>query len=393
MRSLATLLEPYSVEEFLKTNWTSKAVFISSEGYKKFDRLFSWEKLTYLLNFHEFNYPELRLALDGKVLDESEKINLMKLCREGATLIINGIHKLLPEIAAFTSEIRYEIGCRTQVNAYCSWPGRQGFSSHYDTHEVFILQVDGTKKWHVFSDTVKYPLPEQKSATLPPPQGEPYLTCTLNPGDVLYIPRGHWHYAVALDEPSLHLTLGVHCQTGIDFLEWLVNELREKEEWRRSLPLHVEKTPVDAYINTLVQDLKQYIADRNIGDEYISYLNSLEKPIAKYSLPHQAGFNIFPDGVQTKFKSAKFQRVIISELLDGSGYKIITSGKEVALKGVPRSLIEKLFTGEIFTGNDVMSWLPDFDWEIDIAPLLTRLVVEGVIFVDTSIARGNPIGE
>lgn len=385
MGSLINILKPYSIEEFLKNNWTSKAVFISGEGYRKFENLFSWEKLTYLLNFHELKYPDLRLAIDEKVLDENENANLIKWCQEGATLIINGVHKLIPEITSFASEVKYELGYGVQVNAYSSWSGRQGFSSHYDTHEVFILQVDGTKQWHVFRDTIKYPLPEQKSASFPPPEGEPYLSCMLNPGDVLYIPRGHWHYAIALDRPSLHLTLGVHCKTGIDFLEWVVTQLREKEEWRRSLPLRTEAASINNPIDTLIQALNQYLGSRSISEEYNSYLDSLGKPIDRYSLPYQAGFNIFSDGAKTRFKSAKFQRVKILELADGSGFKIVTSGKEISLKGVPRSLIENLFTGEFFTGNDVIDWLPDFDWEIDIVPLLTRLVVEGIIFVDTSI--------
>jgi ribosomal protein L16 Arg81 hydroxylase len=385
MQLLINILKPYSIEEFLKNNWTSKAVFIPGEGYRKFENLFSWEKLTYLLNFHQLKYPDLRLAIDEKVLDENENTNLIKWCQEGATLIINGVHKLIPEITIFASEVKYELGYGVQVNAYSSWSGRQGFSSHYDTHEVFILQVDGTKQWHVFPDTIKYPLPEQKSASFPPPEGQPYLSCMLNPGDVLYIPRGHWHYAIALDRPSLHLTLGVHCKTGIDFLEWVVTQLREKEEWRRSLPLRIEAASINNPIDTLIQALNQYLGSRSISEEYNSYLDSLGKPIARYSLPYQAGFNLFPDGAKTRFKSAKFQRVNILELSDGSGFKIVTSGKEISLKGVPRSLIENLFIGELFTGNDVIDWLPDFDWEIDIVPLLTRLVVEGIIFVDTSI--------
>lgn len=384
MHSLTAILNPYSVEEFLEKNWTNKAVFIPGEGKRKFNHLFSWEKLTYLLNFHQLKYPELRLALDGKSLDESANTNLIKLCQEGATLIINGVHKRIPEVASFASEVKYDLGYGVQVNAYCSWAGHQGFSSHYDTHEVFILQLEGTKQWYVFPDTFKYPLQEQKSASLSPPEGEPYLTCILHPGDVLYIPRGHWHYAIALDEPSLHLTLGVHSKTGIDVLEWLVSELRQNEEWRKSLPLRVEKTSINAHINTLIQTLNQYLANRNIGEDYNNYLDSLGKAIARYSLPYQAGFNVFSHGIQTQFKSAKFQRVRIEELSDGSGYTIITSGKEVSLKGVPRFLLEKLLSGEPFTGQDVLNWLPDFDWEIDIVPLLSCLVVEGIIFVDTN---------
>ncbi|KAB8332156.1 cupin [Scytonema tolypothrichoides VB-61278] len=380
------ILKPYTVEEFFKKNWTNEAVFISSGDQTKFAHLFSWEKLTYLLNFHQFKYPDLRLALDEKVLDESANANIIQRCQEGATLILNGVHKLIPELSTLASEIKYDFGYGVQVNAYCSWPQKQGFSSHYDTHEVFILQIDGTKQWYVFRDTIKYPLPEQKSSSFSPPEGEAYLSCTLKPGDVLYIPRGHWHYAVAVDEPSLHLTLGVHCKTGVNFLEWLVNELRQQEEWRKSMPLRVETEAVENYVDSLIEKLSKHIDHSNLSDDYMNYLDGLGKASAPYSLPYQAGFHIFEQGTQTKFKSAKFQRTKITELPNGSGYKIVVAGKEVSLKGVPISLVENLFTGEIFTGEDVINWLPDYDWEIDIAPLLSRLVTEGIIFVHTSVS-------
>jgi len=383
MRSLSDILKPYSVEEFLTKNWTSKAVFISSEEENKFAHLFSWDKLTYLLNFHQFKYPDLRLALDEEVLDESANANIIKRCQEGATLILNGVHKLVPELANFASQVKYDLGCGVQVNAYCSWPQKQGFSSHYDTHEVFILQIDGTKKWYVFPDTFEYPLTEQKSSSLKPPEGEPYLTCTLNRGDVLYIPRGHWHYALALDEPSLHLTLGVHGRTGIDFLEWVVNQLRQKSDWRKSQPVGVETGAIVSYLSNLIDSLNKHFYASNIYDEYISYLDSLCHPIDRYSLPYQAGFSIFARGTETKFRNAKFQRLRISERADGSGYTIIVSGKEVSLRGIPMSVVEKLFSTETFTVNDVLNWLPDFDLEIDILPLLSCLVVEGIIFVDS----------
>ncbi|NER96127.1 MAG: cupin [Symploca sp. SIO1B1] len=381
MSLLSEILKPYKVEEFLKHHWTSQAIHIPSAGENKFGHLFSWEQLNYLLNFHQFQYPELRLALDGKVLDARENANLLKLCQQGATLIINGVHKLVPAIAQFTQELRYDLGYGTQINAYCSWPGRQGFSSHYDTHEVFILQVDGSKKWQVFQDTMKYPLPEQKSSVLVPPEGEPELSCILNPGDVLYIPRGYWHYALALEQPSLHLTLGIHCQTGIDFLEWLVSQLCQQEEWRKSLPLRTETAPVAAAIEQLMEKLDKHLTYHNIAEEYISYLDSLGKPAARYALPEQAGFNLFPQGSATQFTSAKSQRVNISELPEEDGYKIVTSGKEIVLRGVNLTMLENLFKGETFKGEDVLQWLSDCDWELDIVPLLSRLVMEGLIFI------------
>lgn len=383
MNSLEYILKPYTIENFLSKNWTTQAVFISGESHNKFSHLFSWEKLNYLLNFHQFKYPDLRFALDEKVLDENANTNLIKQCQEGATLILNGVHKLTPELANFTSEVKHDFGCGVQINAYYSSPQKQGFSSHYDTHEVFILQIEGTKKWFVFPDTFKYPLPNQKSSTMSPPQGEPYLTCVLKPGDVLYIPRGHWHYAKANDDPSLHLTLGIHCRTGIDFLEWIVDQLRDLEQWRRSMPLRIESDAAASYINNQIINLNNYLSSSKIYDEYVSYLDSLSQPLATYSLPYQTGFNIFSQGTETKFRNSKFQRVKISELPDCSGYRILVAGKEVSLRGIDISTVEKLFTTEAFTGNDVISWLPDYDWEIDIVPLLSRLVVDSVIFVDT----------
>ncbi len=381
MRSLANLLQPYNLQTFLDNNWTNKAVVIPSEGKKDFAHLFSWEKLNYILNFHQLKYPEIRLAIGGKVLDESANENLIKSCQSGATLIINEVHKLIPEIAHFAAEFKSDFGYGNQVNAYCSWPEKQGFDSHYDTHEVFILQVDGIKQWYVFEDTIKYPLKEQKSSSFPPPETAAYLSCTLHPGDVLYIPRGHWHYAVACEEPSLHLTLGIHCKTGIDLLEWLVSELREKSEWRQSLPLRINADSINVNVNNLIAEFHRYADSKNLADEYNSYLDSLGKPVAKYSLPHQVGFNIFPYGVQTKFRIPQFQRVRIHELSDGCGYKIVVAGKEVSLTGVTAKFMDNLFSMEFFTGEDVMDWLPDYDWEIDVVPLLSQLVVDGIIFV------------
>ena len=59
----------------------------------------------------------------------------------------------------------------------------------------------------------------------------------LNDGDMLYIPRGWWHVATPLDEPTLHLTVGVNNPTGADLLSWFVDRLRASEDVRRDLPL------------------------------------------------------------------------------------------------------------------------------------------------------------
>ena len=59
----------------------------------------------------------------------------------------------------------------------------------------------------------------------------------LEKGDVLYVPRGHWHYAIAEDSVSLHVTVGITCRKGLAFLDWLSGELASEPVWRRNAPL------------------------------------------------------------------------------------------------------------------------------------------------------------
>ncbi|GGA35587.1 hypothetical protein [Okeania sp. KiyG1] len=55
---------------------------------------------------------------------------------------------------------------------------------------------------------------------------------------------------------------------------------------------------------------------------------------------------------------------------------------------MPEKCIENLFSRETFTGKEVINLLPDYDWEIDIMPMLSKLsklVNERVIFVEPGV--------
>ncbi|WP_199320486.1 cupin domain-containing protein [Leptolyngbya sp. FACHB-261] len=171
------------------------------------------------MNYQKLTEPDLRFSTEGKSLPETrDRRDWSDRLRQGATLIINGVHQRVPAVAQLAANLRCDIGYETHVNLYCSPARQQGFDCHYDTHDVLILQIDGEKKWFVYRETVSYPtsnMPSSKQLQLTEP---PYLECTLRAGDLLYIPRGHWHYAVACEQPSLHLTVGIECQTGLDWL-------------------------------------------------------------------------------------------------------------------------------------------------------------------------------
>ena len=361
MKTLKKLIYPIETEIFFQEYWTKKHLLIPNNGTDKFKSLFSWEKLNYLLNFHELTLSNIRLSKNEKVLEPKEYSKFLQHTQEGGTLIIDKVHKLIPEIAQLVSELRLETGWKFQVNMYCSGGGKQGFSCHYDTHEVFALQIEGSKQWHIYEDTYKYPLTEEKSKLYSPPEGEANLICTLKPGDIIYIPRGHWHYAIAHDEPSLHLTLGVHCKKGVDLLEWLKEELGKNEEWRKNLPILTDTNLAKNYIDNLIKDLHKYLGNSQISSNYLNNAINSEPPLMNFSFPYQLGFNIFPHGKDTKFSRPKFQPINISKLENDKGYNIRVANKEITLNGVSESFIKNLFNTYLFTGNDIINWLPDYD--------------------------------
>ncbi len=161
--------------------------------------------------------------------------DLTRHLREGATLIIDSVEELHEPLTTLSESLEESFRARIQVNMYAGWRTSHGFDVHWDDHDVLILQVSGRKHWKVYPMTRVHPLsrdvePAGKAPTTPLWEG------MLEDGDLLYIPRGWWHVAVPLDEPTLHLTVGIHNPTGVDFLSWFAGRLRASAAVRQDLP-------------------------------------------------------------------------------------------------------------------------------------------------------------
>ncbi|MET0694514.1 MAG: cupin domain-containing protein, partial [Propionibacteriaceae bacterium] len=133
-----------------------------------------------------------------------------------------------------------------QANAYVTPPQNQGFSNHYDVHDVFVLQIEGEKKWTIHAPVLESPLRDQpwsdrKAAVEKRAQETPLLETVLRPGDCLYLPRGFLHAAEALGGVTTHLTIGVHVWTRHALAEKMIAQaLRtaaRDTSVRQSLPL------------------------------------------------------------------------------------------------------------------------------------------------------------
>jgi len=224
--------------------------------------LFSPEAVDELVADRGLRTPFLRVAKNGMTLGDREFTSgggvgatvtdqlsddkLLRLFADGATMVLQGLHRTWGPLVTFSQQLAAELGHPVQVNAYVTPAQSQGFSDHYDVHDVFVLQVQGEKRWMVRPPVHPSPLrdhawTDRRADVERAARAEPMLDVVLRPGDVLYLPRGFLHAAKALGGVSTHLTVGIHTWTRYSLAEQLLAEalavVAEDPEVRASLPL------------------------------------------------------------------------------------------------------------------------------------------------------------
>jgi lysine-specific demethylase/histidyl-hydroxylase NO66 len=178
--------------------------------------------------------------------DAADATKIVARFTDGDTVVLQGLERSHPPLRRFTRELAVELSNPVQANAYLSpGGGAHGLSRHADVHDVFVLQVDGTKHWDIDG------------------LGE----LTLVPGDVLYMPRGTMHAAQTGGAPSLHITIGVAAATYRDVLRRAVDALGSGSDDRslldRWLPLgFANSDAAGAELETGIEAAIAELADR-----------------------------------------------------------------------------------------------------------------------------------
>jgi hypothetical protein len=185
----------------------------------------------------------------------------MALLAEGATLVLQGVEDVAPRVRALSDSFRDALQSRNHVNLYAGWHSQNGFDLHWDPHEVMVLQLHGRKRWQIFAPTQDYPL---DPGVPPKPTGAPLWDGMLNAGDVLYLPRGWWHVAHPVNEPSMHLTFGIAPMNGLNLLNWMAGKLRGNAHLRRDLPVMADARK--AHMAQLRAIVAERLSDDAIGD-------------------------------------------------------------------------------------------------------------------------------
>lgn len=194
------------------------------------------------------------LVHPGKVLDHFA---------DGATIVLQSLHRWWSPITSLCRALEGDLGHAVQANAYLTPAGAAGFDPHHDTHDVFVLQVSGAKDWVLREPVVDAPLSRHRSDHDEAARQPVTAELRLEPGDCLYLPRGHIHSAETREGASLHITIGVLATTAHDLLRRLVDAAAEDPRFRRSLPAGFGTDPdvATGAVEQLLADWSEWLTD------------------------------------------------------------------------------------------------------------------------------------
>jgi len=247
---LSWLVNPIRSDVFIKDYWERSPLLIKRKDRSYFAGIMDIRDVEELLPGSETRDDFVRCVKDGSPISLGAGTGVEKSLaafRSGATIVLQGLHRARPTLSALTNALAREFSCNFQINAYLtpsSEKTNRGLGLHYDTHDVFVLQLAGIKRWRIYQSPLRLPLPTQPHDPSARDRGKCLIQCDLHPGDCLYIPRGFYHSAKVTRSlrASLHLTIGIHPVKWADLITSVLQKAMEQEApLRESLPFAFAK--------------------------------------------------------------------------------------------------------------------------------------------------------
>ncbi len=256
--NLAELLDPMATETF-RAEYLHKAPLHLRGRPEKFASVIDWSDINRMLAMDVWTQQTLQLHLDAnrvpagaycvnatnrdhQPIMRPDPDKVQELMGHGATLLLNEVETLAPGALTLVGTIQRELGAKSSANLYYSRKERKGFDSHCDRHDVFALQIYGTKRWNLYEGQLDRPIEHAMFQNVPQMEydrrkGKVAEVVEMNPGDLLYLPRGKFHDALTTGDLSVHLAVSSNEPLGLDWLTQLWNIAVRDPEFRSVLPL------------------------------------------------------------------------------------------------------------------------------------------------------------
>jgi len=250
--TLEHLLAPMDIAEFAREFWERRHLYVARDNPDYYADILTLQDLDEYLSRNDIRYPSLRMIRAGKpipVADFSRPLKfgaysseglidvdrVYQFYQEGASIVLQLMRSSIRSVSSFANRLQRDLGFNVECTMYVTPPSEQGFTTHYDTHSVLVIQIAGHKRWRLYDFPKRYPLLSDTFDTVKYSAPEPAHEITLNPGDMLYVPRGLAHDAVSTrDSKSVHITVGLFPPMWADIFETGLRQLKDDVRFRRA---------------------------------------------------------------------------------------------------------------------------------------------------------------
>ena len=387
--SLAWLIQPVPTSEFESDYYERRLCLVNRATPNYYADLLSSQDLDWVLGTHGLSHPEINVVHGEDDVERRsysdgagrvDPVAVAKQFDEGATIIYTQLQRRVPALARLCVSLGQTFGSRVQTNIYLTPSGAQGFKPHWDTHDVFVLQVSGRKLWSIYDTKVTLPLKGQNFDTTVHHPGPVTEEFELDAGGVVYIPRGLMHSARSSAEASLHITLGLTAFTWADFfVESVAAVALEDESLRQNLPMGFANGSVSAEERARVY--REKLSVLQAGFDPAPVWRHFQDEVLATNTPlftNLLGSHLRADPVTVDSTVSRRTDVYVEVESDAVSCVVRFCGTEITLPGGLLPAIEMATTAERFRVQDLPDCI-DADGKVT---LVTRLLKEGLLFRD-----------
>lgn len=388
----AHIIAPHTIEDFFTNYHEKQMLHVRRDDDSYYNAVLTTTEISDYLDRQDIFYPSLRIVKNGKETPSAEYtmkgvpighhrkdgiINTEKafaLFNAGSTLVIQAGQRYFDNLSKCCLALSQKFNSPVQANLYITPQRSVGFNPHWDTHDVFVLQISGTKTWKLYGFEKELPTKNQAFVSKGYSK-EPLQTLQLSPGDFLYVPRGYVHDAMADDGISAHITIGVLSYTWARFFNEVFPQLEALKPFREAVPFW--KDDLTGIIQQKVELLKKSLS-------WLDFDKGIEKLNSNYRK------------VQPQRLNSYFQSLLDEQKIAETTTLALNEGVILNLSESEESVVLKLFDKTITfpqSAKEILNYiLANKKFSVTALPgamdiesrkvLITKLIKEAIVYIE-----------
>ena len=237
------------------------------------------------LNYND--YSSLSIDVTGSNnRPDVDKVQI--LVSKGASIILNDIEKYNTKLLKISDELQRLTQGRCQGNLYFSMASHKAFGPHFDLHDVFAFHFEGEKVWNIYENIedspINHPVFKISSEERIKRAGKLVDQVTLRSGDLLYIPRGQYHDALASKNGAIHVAFGLTYFKPIDLMSSLWEKFILNNFMRKDVQLNSNKNDLRIILNKFSKEISDILTSEETLEILDTNIKNWPYKIKEYSI-------------------------------------------------------------------------------------------------------------